>query len=300
MTLKAPRLKIGDSIGIIAPAGPVTPSEIRPGIDLLESAGFKTVVSPNLYERRDYLAGDDETRLQDLYGMFEDPDVKAVICARGGYGTLRLLRKIDFNRIRRHPKLFVGYSDITALLWAFYHMAELVTFHGPTIKDLHNNNLQNLENLFSLITSDRPFSLDIPQGVIIREGHATGRLLGGNLCLICHLLGTPLMPSLEGAILFIEEKREPLYRIDRMMTHLRLSGRLEGLTGLMVGDFTECGDKEDVYRIVAETLSEKDIPVLGGLPIGHGAENTALPIGVRALLDTDQLSLSLLEPCVTT
>jgi len=298
VTIKVSGLKHGDRIGVIAPAGPVTPSEIRPGIQALESAGYRVVASPHLYDRQDYLAGADTARLKDLHAVIEDPEIKAVICARGGYGTLRLLEKIDYDLIRSNPKILVGYSDITALLWAVYTKTGLVTFHGPMVKDLTKNNNQNLNNLLHVISSDRFRTLNLRDGVGIKPGRARGVLLGGNLCLMTHLVGTPFMPTLKGAILFIEERGEPLYRIDRMITHLGISGHFAGLAGVIAGDFTDCGEPDAIYRILADILSDFEIPVVGGLPVGHGLKNNVLPIGAQALLDADRMTLSITEPYV--
>lgn len=295
MTIRVPALKTGDSIGVIAPAGPVTPSELHAGIALLEATGFRVILSPDLYAQRDYLAGDDETRLREFHAMFENREIKAVICARGGYGTLRLLHGIDFELIRKNPKIFVGYSDITALHWAIYAKTRMVTIHGPMIKGLAENGRGNLDILLDLVSSDRPFQYDFSGKTIVREGRARGVILGGNLCMICHLIGTPFMPSLKGAVLFLEDRGEPLYRIDRMLTQLRLSGLLEGLAGVIAGDFLDCGDPHAIYRLLDETLFDYDIPILGGLPLGHGVENLSLPLGVEALLDTHSMSLSITE-----
>ncbi len=298
MTIKVSGLKHGDHIGVLAPAGPVRPSEIRPGIRALESMGYRVVPFPHLYDRQDYLAGADDERLKDFHAAIEDPEIKAVICARGGYGSLRLLEKIDYGLIRGNPKILVGFSDITALLWAVFKMTGLVTFHGPMVKDLTKNNSQNLKNLLHVLSSDHFQTLNLGNGVCIRPGRARGVLLGGNLCLMTHLIGTPFMPSLKGAVLFIEEQGEPPYRIDRMITHLRISGHLEGLAGVIAGDFINCGEPYSIFQILADSLSDLEIPVVGGLPAGHGSKNYALPIGVQALLDADRMTFSITEPCV--
>jgi len=298
--LKPQRLKTGEGIGIIAPAGPVSQPELQPGIDLLKSAGHRICYASHIYHKQAYVAGDDNERLQDLHAMFQNDTVKVILCARGGYGTLRLLNKIDFDLIRRNPKIIVGYSDITALLLAIYKESGLVTFHGPVVKDLLKNRNQNLQSFLKLICSDEPMKLNLTGGRALRPGNAEGTLLGGNLSLICHLVGTPFMPSLGGAILFIEEKGEPLYRIDRMLTHLRLSHHLEGLVGLIAGGFEDCGDISSINQLLLETVSDLNIPLASGLPVGHGLENVSLPIGLQARLDTEEMTLSIMEPCVTT
>lgn len=300
MNIKPPRLSHGQQIGIIAPAGPVTQSEIQPSIELLESFGYKVISSPHLYNRKGYVAGDDDTRIRDLHAMFYNENVKAIFCARGGYGALRLLDKINFDLIRTNPKIILGYSDITTLLLAIYKKTGLITFHGPVVKELSKNRNRDLESFFDLVSSDKLFELNLTEGIPLMPGKARGILLGGNLSLICHLIGTPFMPSLKGSMLFIEEKEEPLYRIDRMLTHLKLSGLLEDLVGLMAGRFEGCGDISSINQLLVETMSYIDIPVVSGLPVGHGLENIPLPIGVMAELDTERMTLSITEPCVTT
>jgi muramoyltetrapeptide carboxypeptidase len=298
-SLKPPKLQKGGTVGVIAPAGPVTPSEIQPGIKLLESFGYKVIVSPHLYRRQDYVAGDDETRLGDLHSMLGNGDVKVIFCARGGYGTLRLLEKIDFELIRRNPKIIVGYSDISALLLAIYKKTGLVTFHGTMVRELSKNRNRNLRSFLDMVSSDEAWQLNLSKGNALVPGQVKGRLLGGNLSLICHLLGTPFMPSLNKSILFVEEKEEPIYRIDRMMTHLRLSGQLRGLVGLIAGSFEGCGEISSINRVLVDTVSHLQIPVVSGLPVGHGPENISLPLGVQASLDTEAMTLSIIEPCVT-
>jgi muramoyltetrapeptide carboxypeptidase len=297
VSIKPPRLAPGDFIGVLAPAGPVAEEEIQPGIEAFESLGFHVLPSPNLLLREGYLAGSDDLRLHDLHTMFGDDRVKAIICARGGYGSLRLFDRIDFDLIKSHPKILVGYSDITSLLLAVYRRANLVTLHGPVLKDITRNRGRNLELLMRLLTSDELITLTFDAAKPIREGSAAGRLMGGNLSLLTHLLGTPFMPSLKGALLFIEERGEAPYRIDRMLTQLRLSGLLDKCAGLMIGTFEECGEVSDVASLIEERLSDLRVPIMTGLPVGHGEENLAMPIGVKAVLDTSRMTLRLKERC---
>jgi muramoyltetrapeptide carboxypeptidase len=296
--IKPPRLRPGDLVGIISPAGPVDESELQPDLELLESAGLRIHIAPHLFDRHDYLAGDDEARLSDLHGIFQDRRIKAILCARGGYGTLRLLDKIDYDLIREHPKIIVGYSDITALLMAINKKTGLVTFHGPMVRGLSVLHDNSRESLFRLISSDQLVSFSPMAGNPIIFGRAKGPLMGGNLSLICHLIGTSFLPSLEDSILFIEDRGEPLYRIDRMLTHLALTGHLKGIAGLIGGEFIECGDNSAIENLLNALASDLDIPLITGYPIGHGQTNLALPLGLPAQLDTDSMTLSLLESCV--
>jgi muramoyltetrapeptide carboxypeptidase len=174
--------------------------------------------------------------------MFRDKKIKAILCARGGYGTHRILQKLDYPLFKQHPKILVGYSDITALLCALLKKSGMISIHGPVLRDLLKGDGRNAALLLKLMTSDELTTVNFPSGTAVKKGRAEGVLLGGNLSLICHLIGTPFLPSFKGKLLFIEEKGEPLYRIDRMLTHLLLSGEMEKCAGLMVGTFEECGD----------------------------------------------------------
>ena len=296
--IKPPGLRPGDLIGIISPAGLVEKSELKPDLELLESSGFRIHVAPHVYDRQGYLAGDDEARLSDLHDMFRDTEIRAIFCARGGYGTLRLLDKIDYDLIREHPKIIVGYSDITALLMAINKKTGLITFHGPMVRGFSSLQGSSRESLFKLISSDQPVSFSPVAGNSLISGSATGPLMGGNLSLICYVVGTPFLPSLDGCILFIEDKGEPLYRIDRMLTHLSLAGQLKRIAGLIGGEFMECGDPPAVDDLLNTAASDLKIPLITGFPVGHGMYNTALPLGIPARLDADSMTLSTMEPCV--
>jgi muramoyltetrapeptide carboxypeptidase len=230
--------------------------------------------------------------------MFQDQEIKAVFCARGGYGTLRLLEKIRYDIIKENPKILMGYSDITALLMAVYTKTGLVTFHGPIVRELASRHQSSWSHGLGLLCSGQPLTLSLTGGKPLIPGKARGRLIGGNLSLICHLVGTPFLPSLEGCILFVEEKGEPLYRLDRMMTHLGLTGQLEGLSGMIAGKFEGCGEPTAINDLIAEMFLGLDIPLATGLPIGHGPQNLALPLGLTAELDTDRMTLSTTETCV--
>jgi muramoyltetrapeptide carboxypeptidase len=291
-------MKPGDLIGVCSPAGPVEEEELRPGIKALESLGFRVYLSSHCLMKKAYLAGADELRLRDLHGLFQDDKVKAIICARGGYGSLRLFERIDFDLIRKHPKILVGYSDITALLLAVYKRAHLVTIHGPVLRDMTKNHGLNLGSLTKLMTSRESVTMRFEGAKVLMEGLAAGKLLGGNLSLITHLLGTSFMPSLQGALLFLEERGEAPYRVDRMLTHLRLSGLLNKCAGVMTGSFQDCGEPSTVETLIRERLGDLHLPMMIGLPIGHGEVNTALPIGVKAVLDTGQKTLTVSEACV--
>lgn len=299
MSVRALRLKTGDTIGIIAPAGPVSKSEIHSTIETLKDRGYEVFTSPNLYLREDYLAGSDDARVSDLHLMFRDNSIKAILCARGGYGTPRIIEKIDYDLIRKNPKIFIGFSDITAILFAIYKETGLVTFHGPMAKGLVASGDRNLDNLLKALSSEGPIELSLTNGTSLKEGKAKGRLFGGNLSLISSLVGTRFLPSLDGEILFIEERGEPLYRIDRMLTHLRLSGLLGSVAGLILGEFKDCDDTAAIYRLLKDRTSDLDFPVISGLPVGHGIENVTLPIGLRVEIDTESMMIHIPNPVIS-
>jgi muramoyltetrapeptide carboxypeptidase len=299
LSIKPPRLKAGDEIAIIAPAGPVAHSEIQPAIDLLASEGYRVIKSPHLFSRKGYLAGDDDTRLEDFHSVFKNDDIKAVLCARGGYGTLRILDRLDYGLVRKNPKIIVGYSDITSLLLAIYKKTGLVTFHGPVVREFHGNNWSNLRTFMDLVSTEKKMKMDLSTGTTLVKGRAEGIFLGGNLSLLSHLMGTPFMPSTKGAILLIEEKGESTYRIDRMLTQLRLGGVFDDISGLIAGQFIDCGDIPEINSLLTDFTASRKIPVFSGLRIGHGIDNITVPMGLEVDLDTEKMKLTALENCVT-
>lgn len=291
--IKGLRLQPNQTVGVIAPSSPVDQSEISEGLKLLESFPLKVTQGEHLFDRVHYLAGSDYERVSDLHRMFSDPEVKAIFCARGGYGSARLLKEIDFSMIRNNPKIFVGFSDLTALLIALYKECGLVTIHGPTLSNLPND--KNWEHLSRLITTSQRPQVSFQYGSVIKEGKASGTLLGGNLSTLCSLLDTPYVPSFDGMILFLEEKGESPYRLDRMLTQLLLSNRLNGLAGLAIGQMVDCGEEEEVNSLLHDRLGGLPVPVVTGLPVGHGDENVSIPLGLPALLDTERMALEIEE-----
>jgi len=296
--VKPARLRKGDLAGVVSPAGPVEEAELQAGIRFLEESGYRVRLGRHALEKSGYLAGEDSARLDDLHAMFGDPEVRAIFCTRGGYGGMRLLDRINYDVIRDAPKIFAGFSDITALLLSFFARAGLITFHGPMVRQIKTIGSQPFAALLETVGSSDLLSLEFPEARVLVDGEAEGVLIGGNLCLISHLVGTSFLPSFERSILFLEDTGEPLYRIDRMVTQLRLSGHLDGISGLIAGTFKECGERAAIDNLLAERARDLHIPVLSGVPFGHGASNSTLPIGVRAHLDAASRSLRLKEPCV--
>lgn len=294
--IKGKRLAKNQTVGVIAPGSPVSKSEIEKGIALLESHHLKPIPGKHLFDSAKYLAGYDIDRASDLHHMFLDPEIKAIFCARGGYGATRLLHMIDFNIIAQNPKILVGFSDITALLFAIYKKTGLITIHGPTLSQLSKND--NLIHLLRLITVPYRPQITMKKGRVIRSGQAKGIILGGNLSIICSLCGTSFLPSFKNKILFIEETGESPYRIDRMLTQLVLTNKLNELSAIVIGEMNAGDEKETIDEILEERLAGLTVPIISGLPVGHGTENISLPLGLPALVDTDGMVLKIEESAV--
>ncbi|MEV4483507.1 S66 peptidase family protein [Micromonospora coxensis] len=299
--LRPPVLRPGDTVMLVSPSGPTRPERVARGVELLTGWGLRPVLAPNVYARRGYLAGDDALRAADLNTAFADPEVRGVICTRGGYGAQRVVDLIDMAAVRRDPKVVAGFSDITALQFALWRGARLASVHGPgaawldertplhSAQSLHAALMTTAPVTVAAVAEEETFGVRVP-------GRAEGPLLGGNLCLITASIGTPDMPDLTGAVLLVEEVQEPPYKVDRMLTHLRRAGALDGIAGVAVGQFTECADGWDttVADVLTERLGDLGVPVLGGLPVGHGVGQLTVPVGPRAVLDAtaDTLTVS--------
>ena len=294
--IKPPALRRGDGVGIVSPAGPVREAQLHDGLKHLESSGFEVHMAPHVYAKGEYLAGEDPLRLADLHAMFLSPEIKAIFCSRGGYGSLRLLDRLDYHLVRKHPKILVGFSDITALLMALYHQGGLVTFHGPMVVNLASIRSSSWTHLCGVLCENHPVTLRYKEGTVLSEGRGVGPLLGGNMSLICHLLGTPFFPSLKGAILCLEDRGEPSYRLDRMWTHLAQADQLQDLAGVVVGQYVDCGDMSAFHGQLEHRFAGTGIPVVTGFPMGHGSDNLAFPLGIQAELNTEQMTLRTLEP----
>jgi muramoyltetrapeptide carboxypeptidase len=314
--IKPPRLNPSGSIGVIAPASaPPDPKAIDRSVEAIEKLGFKPKLAPNVRKRWGFLAGSDRDRAGDIMKMFTDRKVSAILCVRGGYGTSRLLTRLDYRTIRAHPKIFIGYSDITSLHCAFLVKAGLVSFHGPMLNsDFIKEGCPTFTVQSFLRTLMQPIAPgSISQGYrrktvsILRRGMASGPLIGGNISLLCATLGTPFQPSFKNAILFFEDLDEVPYRFDRMLTHLLNAGLLQQVAGVAIGVNANCFDPkakgtreyrqtmEDVFR---ERLLPLKVPVVVGLPFGHIALNATLPVGARVTLDAVNGDLIVTDPAV--
>ena len=293
-----PALRPGDRVAVIAPASGFERGTFETGLSLL-SARYRIEHGDDLFERARYLAGSDARRLAELTGSLADPDIKAVFCARGGYGATRLLTRLDASGPAGPPKPFVGFSDVTALhLWLQAHGR--ASIHGPVVTQLGRLSRATVERLFSLLEAPSPArALEGTDSYV--GGTAEGPLLGGNLSVLTRLLGTPFMPPLDGAILLLEDQGERPYRLDRMWTHLHQAGVFARVQGIALGTFTACEEPEAPYTsgdVLRELAAESGVPCAAGFPIGHGDANEPVPLGVRVRLEATAARLTFLEAAV--
>jgi muramoyltetrapeptide carboxypeptidase len=314
--IKPGRLQFGDGVGIVAPAGPPTdPKAVDDYFAALEKLGFKPKLAPNVRKRFGFLAGTDEERADDLMGFFADRDVKAIFCLRGGYGSARLLRLLDYHFIRKHPKILIGFSDITSLHCALLTRARLVSFHGPTLNtSLTNDNPPDfvLQSLWKTVMEPSAAG-GICEGYtqntvsILKSGVASGQLIGGNLSVLCTTLGTPFQPCFKDSILFFEDVDEEPYNFDRMLTQLLNAGALQQVAGVAVGINKNCKDPDagktkEYLQTLGDVLEERlkplGVPVVTGLPFGHVRWNATLPVGIQARLDGEKGDLIITEAAV--
>jgi muramoyltetrapeptide carboxypeptidase len=301
---KPPRIRTGDTVGVIAPAGALHEERLQTGVRVLERWGLRVVLGDAVLERQAYLAGADEVRRADVQRMIDDPTVRAIFCARGGYGSQRLVPLLDLQPLARAPKPIVGYSDATALLTAAVG-AGVVAMHGPMVADDIARGLpvRSEERLRSLLT-DATFLWDAEVPETVRSGVAAGPLLGGCLSVLAATLGTPFAPDTAGAILFLEDVGERPYRLDRLLTQLRQAGVLERVAGVVFGTMVTCPRVDGVgpLDVVQACFADAPYPVGFGLPAGHqageGGENLALPLGVAVRFDARHGRLTALEPAV--
>jgi muramoyltetrapeptide carboxypeptidase len=307
-------LKSGDTIGIISPATSVTdPDQLAKAEEALKYFGLTAKFGKNVLKGTGYKTRTVDERLDDLHSMFADKDVSAVFCLRGGYGSAQLLDKIDYDLLRKNPKIFLGYSDITAMHIAINKLSGLITFHGPVLLSGFSNYTVDYfrKALFDTKPIGKISNPDTKSGIrlihptrTIRSGKAAGKLIGGNLSLICSLMGTPYEIETQGKILFIEEVGEEPYRIDRMLIQLRLAGKLQSAAGIVFGECLDCNSDGlqpshiwdySLGEVLDNILGNLNIPVFYGLTIGHTNDQITIPIGVNASIDTDNCILEIKE-----
>lgn len=301
MLTKPKRLETGARIGIVNPAYWLEPERRQRAVDVFEELGYELVLGKSTGLFQDKYAGSAEDRAADIMAMFVDTSIDAIICARGGYGGNRVLPLLDYDVIRRNPKIFMGYSDITGFLASIAQQSGLVTFHGPMLTTYGEQTIQYNLDVFHDVLSGRGNiriqSPDACKGRTLKPGIASGPLWGGNLMLVVDRLGTPDQIDMNGAILLLEDIDEELYAFDRMMLHLKKSGSLQHITGLVIGEMLEMGDSnvpfgKSVDEIVLDVCDDLDIPIISHFPCGHGDYQVTLPVGHDVELHADD------DPCI--
>ncbi|MFD0048993.1 LD-carboxypeptidase [Actinomycetes bacterium NPDC127524] len=301
MPIKPNRLQKGDTVGVIAPASPPNPENLKKSLHFLEELGLKVKIGQHVESLNGYLAGSDEERLQDVHDMFLDHEIKAIFCACGGYGTGRIAAGIDFTIIKENPKIFWGYSDITFLHNAINQQTGLVTFHGPMLSsDIGKEDADPLtKRLFSqlFVPGEFTYTEDISPLTSMISGKARGQLAGGNLTLLCSTLGTPYELDVKGKILLIEDINEEPRNVDRMLNQLLMSGKLREAAGIAVGDFNQCEpDREQsltLDEVIDHYIALANVPAIKGFKIGHCSPNVSVPLGAYAVIDADEKKLAI-------
>jgi muramoyltetrapeptide carboxypeptidase len=290
-----PPVKPGETIALAAPSSCVARPPWEAGVRVLEEWGFRVKCGPEVFQTRALGSETDRQLARRLEEIWLDPEVKAIMAVRGGYGSLKLLPHLNLASLRAVPKRLVGFSDLTNLLWYLHRRLGLVTFHGPNVAQLAGLTAVARQSLLESLTAARPPQVIFRDLAVLHPGLAQGPLAGGNLTTLCHLVGTPFAPQLSGYLLFLEDHNEAIYRLDRMLHHLRLAGVLAGVRGVVLGAFTNCGSRKDLLEVCTAALEPLRVPVLADLPLGHQADNHTFPLGALARLDSGEASLSLLE-----
>ena len=293
-------LSSGDLVGVAAPAGYLAQHDrFHQGCALIRDMGFEIFEPEKRWPGYGYLADTDEARIKELHRLWLNPEIKAVFSLRGGFGCLRLLDNLNLEVIRSHPKMFIGFSDITVLHNHFVNKTELMCLHGPGLATLSDSDQVSQERLYHCLKGDWHRSLKEAVEIIRPAVPATGTLLGGNLSSLVTMLGTPWFPRLDGAILLLEDINEPLYRLDRLLTQLWFSGVMNSIHGIILGQFSDDATdpverlrrNEFVWARVAELSSDKAVPIWGNFPIGHCRRNLTVPLGIPATMDCDSAIL---------
>ena len=294
---KPARLKRGARIGVVAPAGRVEPGLLEAGIAAIRAEGFEVELGAGIFQCKGYLAGEATERAKDLLDFFRRSDIDAIFCARGGFGSIQVLPYLS-SELKRHPKIFVGYSDITVLLNWVRQACAMVTFHAPMVGMDFARGLTERSSgyLWRVLSGEIP-TWKLELGETIRPGKAESELMGGCLSVLVTTLGTPYEIDTRGKLLFLEDIGEKPYRVERMLTHLKMAHKLDDVTGILFGDFTDCdGDgPRDVKQVIIDLFHDAPYPVAMGMRAGHGHENLMLPFGAKMLLDGNAAILELLE-----
>jgi muramoyltetrapeptide carboxypeptidase len=309
--IKPKKLNPGEKIGVISPASrPSDEQKLSTGIGYLEKKGFELVSGTHVLNNHGYLAGNDDERVDDLNRMFADPEIRAIICSRGGYGVPRILNKVDYDSIKENPKILVGYSDITALNLAVFAQTGLVTFFGPMVAVEFSAGIHEYteRKFFEIVTNSQDNKI-LQNPVddklhIIKTGKAEGILIPGCLSVLHGVIGTPFMPDMSNAILVLEDIDEEPYRLDRYFASLRLSGILDTISGLIIGQLIDCESSDPtkpsltIEEVIQDYVGDLKIPVVTNFAYGHGPVKMTLPMGVKAKIDTSVNEISLIESAV--
>ena len=309
MLQKPKRLEPGDTIGIVAPSFKCPNKNLADGLEHLKELGYKIKMRPGLNKGWGYMADTDKNKANDIMKMFTDPKVDAIICTRGGWGSMKLWSMLDWKTISRNPKIFSGFSDITSLHIALNQKGNMLSFHGPMAGScLYGRVTQYTEKLFWRVLSDSEPLGELPlpgnkKLTKINGGKATGILAGGNISLVAASMGTPFQVNFKGKILFLEEVGERIYCLDRYFSQIFQSGAIKGVKGLILGEFLDCKpdkSKNDftINQIIEQYFKPLRIPILADLPFGHGKQNAVMPVGLRVTLDADRKKLIFLEGAV--
>jgi muramoyltetrapeptide carboxypeptidase len=305
--VKPPALQPGDTVGIVAPASNIKREFLDAGCEALRALGYKPFYFDSILDQDLYFAGSVKRRAHELEDMFERPEVRAIVCARGGYGANYLLEAIDLQKIKSNPKIFVGYSDITTLLTYFADSAGLVTFHGPMVaKDFAHANGVDLASWRAALGGSGGWAVGVEDVKVLVEGSAEGILYGGCLSMLVASLGTPYEIQTAGTILFVEDVATRPYQIDRMLMQLKLAGKLKGVRGMVFGEMLDCVQHQNqrytLEEVVLRVVGDLRVPIAYGLRSGHVSRgNVTLPMGVRVALRVNggDVSLRVLEPATT-
>jgi len=293
---KPKRLRAGARVGIVSPSYWLEPERLQRGVSVFEELGYEVVLGKTTGLKENKCAGSAQERADDIMAMFEDKSVEAIICARGGYGGNRVLPLLDYDIIRQNPKIFIGYSDVTGFLTSVAQKSGLVTFHGPMLSTFGKQTIQYNLDTFQQVLSGRGEvrigSTPDCRARTLKPGNASGPLWGGNLTLLIERLGTQGQLDTRGVLLFVEEIDEKLYAFDRMMLHLKTSGSLDHINGLVLGEMLEMGDSEvpfgkNVDEIVLDVCADLDIPIICNFPCGHGDYQATLPISHEVEIHAD-------------
>ena len=288
-------------VAVLAASSPSEMPRIEDAVRNLEARGLRVTLAENIaHHHRGYLAGSDAERTEQFNQCMRSEEYDGFLFARGGYGAMRILDALDYDAIRRNPRPIIGFSDVTALHQAIAVRANVATFHGPMVNlDFHNGLSRDREEWFwSLLAGDAPRTWNFDAADVVNEGEAEGILFGGCLSLVTSLTGTPYDYWIEGGIWFWEDVDEPVYRIDRMLTHLRLSGRIAAIRGVVIGKLKGCGNEDDLAALLREFFRSEGIPVIRNIPFGHHGDNLLMPFGTPARISTAENSFTITAPAV--